>query len=155
MLSKTATSCTFCSMYRIRKALIQEYPLLLDIWEDAVSATHNFLSSADFDFFRSKLPEYFENVDLYVYEKDSDLKGFMGISSDNLEMLFVKDRGTGIGKTLLDYAIRVLSIQKVDVNEQNTKALCFYKNNGFVPNKRSELDGCGKPYPIIHMIFND
>ncbi|MGY0625916.1 MAG: GNAT family N-acetyltransferase, partial [Paraglaciecola chathamensis] len=40
---------------------------------------------------------------------------------------------------------------KVDVNEQNPKALGFYQRIGFKVVGRSELDGQGKPYPLLHL----
>ena len=38
-----------------------------------------------------------------------------------------------------------------DVNEQNLKALGFYLSRGFEQIGRSELNGQGKPFPLIHM----
>ena len=77
----------------------------------------------------------------------------MGIAEGNLEMLFVDDnyRGIGIGKRLITYAIGNLQVTKVDVNEQNIQAVGFYKYMGFSIYKRSNLDGEGKEYPILHM----
>ena len=59
--------------------------------------------------------------------------------------------GTGIGKKLVTYAINHLQVTKVDVNEQNIQAVGFYKHIGFNTYKRSDLDGEGKEYPILHM----
>ena len=77
----------------------------------------------------------------------------MGIAEENLEMLFVDNeyRGIGIGKKLIAYATANLHVTKVDVNEQNTQAVGFYKYMGFNIVRRSELDGEGKEYPILHM----
>jgi putative acetyltransferase len=44
-----------------------------------------------------------------------------------------------------------LEITKVDVNEQNIQAVGFYKHIGFHVLGRSESDGQGKEYPILHM----
>ena len=68
-------------------------------------------------------------------------------------MLFVDNhcRGTGIGKKLINYAIANLQVTRVDVNEQNIQAVGFYKHIGFNVLRRSELDGEGKEYPILHM----
>jgi putative acetyltransferase len=68
-------------------------------------------------------------------------------------MLFVDARyiGKGVGKLLLLHAITNLHVTRVDVNEQNEKALQFYEHFGFKVTSRSELDGSGKPYPILHM----
>ena len=40
---------------------------------------------------------------------------------------------------------------QVVVNEQNNQAVGFYKHIGFNTYKRSDLDGEGKEYPILHM----
>ena len=42
-------------------------------------------------------------------------------------------------------------MNKVDVNEQNDKALGFYLRMGFRIIGRDETDGMGKPYPILHL----
>lgn len=132
----------------------KDYPILIDIWESAVKATHDFLSEEDFEFYKKHIPIYFQHVSLYVYKNEQNvIKAFLGISDDSIEMLFVdnKDRGTGIGKILLDYAINTLNARKVDVNEQNTQALEFYYHLGFVEVGRDEYDGEGKGYPILHL----
>ena len=77
----------------------------------------------------------------------------MGIHNSKIEMLFVSNdsRGNGIGKKLVEYAIEVLNINYVDVNEQNPQAVGFYKYMGFQDFKRSEFDDQGNPFPILHM----
>ncbi len=77
----------------------------------------------------------------------------MGIHDSKIEMLFVSNdsRGNGIGKKLIEYAIEVLNVNYVDVNEQNPQAVGFYKHMGFDTFKRSEFDEQGNPFPILHM----
>lgn len=131
-----------------------DYPLLIDIWESAVSATHDFLKQEDFDYYKTRLPFYFSQVSLYIFRSENlVLKGFIGVSDDNIEMLFVHNnfRGLGIGKKLLAFAIHDLGLCKVDVNEQNIESLKFYKHFGFVETGRSECDSEGKNYPLIHL----
>ena len=133
----------------------EDYPFLIDIWESAVKATHDFLSDEDFEFYKAHIPIYFKHVSLYKYIDDKGIiKGFLGIEDDNIEMLFVDNtsRGTGIGKILLDYAVNKLNVRKVDVNEQNNQALKFYYHFGFKEVDRSEYDGEGKAYPILHLM---
>lgn len=135
----------------------KDYPVLIDIWESAVKATHDFLSNEDFEFYKSHIPIYFEHVSLYVYRNNKGIiKAFLGISDNSIEMLFVdnESRGTGIGKVLLDYAVNTLNARKVDVNEQNTQALKFYYHFGFKEVSRDEYDGEGKGYPILHLEKN-
>lgn len=138
--------------YRIRKAHLKDLSALTDIWEKAVSETHDFLSPEDFEFYRSRLAQYFDHVRIFVYECiDGPIAGFAGISGDNLEMLFVSERGKGIGKTLLDFAVIQELVTKVSVNSQNAGAFDFYNKYGFREISRSETDSEGKPYPIINM----
>lgn len=137
----------------IREISVSEYPRLIEIWESAVLNTHDYLQEEDFQYYKEKLPLYFQHVTLLGFEQKGILLGFMGISGKNLEMLFVdhKYRGTGIGKALIEYAITDLHVTKVDVNEQNSQAVGFYHHMGFNILKRSALDGEGKKYPILHM----
>lgn len=137
----------------IRKIKETDYPRLIEIWESAVLNTHDFLKEEDFLYYKKQLPVYFQYVTLVGFEQEGILAGFMGIAEENLEMLFVDNeyRGTGIGKKLIAHATANLHVTKVDVNEQNTQAVGFYKYMGFNIVRRSELDGEGKEYPILHM----
>ena len=138
----------------ITEASNKDYPVLVKIWESAVLATHDFLSEEDFLFYKSQLPFYFQHVSLYVFKDESlTVKGFLGVSEDNIEMLFIENesRGMGIGKKLLNFAIDSLNLRKVDVNEQNTQALRFYEKRGFINTGYSDCDSEGKNYPVIYL----
>ena len=95
----------------------------------------------------------FQHVLLHKYVKDGQIIGFIGTSSDNIEMLFIEPdfRDQGVGKALTYFVIEELNIQKVDVNEQNPQAVGFYQKLGFKVISRSELDGQGKAYPVLHL----
>ena len=103
----------------IRKIKVTDYPRLMEIWESAVLSTHDFLKEEDFLYYKERLPVYFQYVNLFGFEQEGILIGFMGIAEGNLEMLFIDNnyRGTGIGKKLVTYAINHLQVTKVDVNE--------------------------------------
>lgn len=70
-----------------------------------------------------------------------------------IEMLFVHPDaiGKGYGRTLLQFAIKNKGLRKVDVNEQNQRALKFYQKHGFSLTGRDNTDSEGKPYPILHL----
>lgn len=137
----------------IREIKVKDYPRLIEIWESAVLNTHDFLKKEDFIYYKKQLPVYFQHVTLIGFESEGILMGFMGISEENLEMLFVDNscRGMGIGKKLVAYAIANLHVTKVAVNEQNIQAVGFYRYIGFNIERRDELDEMGKEYPILHM----
>ena len=137
----------------IRQIEVADYPRLIEIWESAVSSTHDFLKEEDFLYYKKQLPTYFQYVNLFGLEQERRLAGFIGVAEGNIEMLFVDDRyrGNGVGKRLITYAIDSLNVTRVDVNEQNRQAVGFYEHMGFKVYKRSDLDGEGKAYPILHM----
>ncbi|RLP75579.1 GNAT family N-acetyltransferase [Mycetocola tolaasinivorans] len=131
-----------------------EYPTLTAIWQSAVEATHSFLTPADIEFYRERIENvYLDAVTLTVAEADGVPLGFSGIAEGSLEMLFVHAdaRGTGIGGALLTAALTEYPTLVTDVNEQNPDALGFYLTHGFEVAGRSELDGDGRPFPLLHL----
>lgn len=54
-------------------------------------------------------------------------------------------------KLLLNYAIAHFGANEVDVNEQNPQGVAFYQHMGFVQVGRSERDGQGNAFPLLHM----
>lgn len=52
---------------------------------------------------------------------------------------------------LLAHVVDEQGVVRVDVNEQNPDALGFYLSRGFHHVGRSDLDGDGRPYPILHL----
>ncbi|MDU5111457.1 MAG: GNAT family N-acetyltransferase [Clostridium sp.] len=131
---------------------------ILKVWESSVRATHDFLSEEDI---LSLTPNVVEGADyvndlLCVRNDKGIIKAFMGVHNNKIEMLFISDecRGVGIGKKLIEYAIKVLNVNYVDVNEQNLQAVGFYKHMGFEVFERSDVDEQGNPFPILHMKLN-
>lgn len=141
--------------YKIDKINTSEYPVIVEIWEASVRATHHFLKEEDINFIKPLLQnQYLKFVDLFGYRsKEDGLAGFLGVANQKVEMLFIhpKMRKKGVGKKLLQFAIENLNANKVDVNEENEQAVGFYEHMGFHTTGRSKLDSMGKPYPILHM----
>lgn len=131
---------------------------ILKVWESSVRATHDFLNEEDI---LSLIPNVIEGTnyvnDLLCVKNDKGIiKAFMGVHNNKIEMLFISDdyRGRGIGKKLIEYVIKILNVNYIDVNEQNLQAVGFYKHIGFEVFERSDLDEQGNPFPILHMKLN-
>lgn len=130
-----------------------DYEALAGIWERSVRATHSFLKEEDFNEIKAALiPDYFPNVDLYAIADNGAYAGFIGLGPGSIEMLFIDNvcRGQGYGSVLIEFA-KQRGATRVDVNEQNTSALDFYKARGFRVIARDETDESGRPYPILHL----
>ncbi|CAM3412061.1 GNAT family N-acetyltransferase [Elizabethkingia occulta] len=140
----------------IREANLEDYGEVMRVWEASVRATHHFLDPADITFYKSIIPEALPQVKLFIYEIEGQVAGFMGISENTLDMLFVDPdyRRKGIGSKLFQYAQSLFQISRVDVNEQNQQAVDFYLKTGFVQTGRRATDDFGKAYPILEMILD-
>lgn len=139
----------------IQPATPADFVELTAVWEASVRATHHFLKETDIAFFKPLvLNEFLHAVQCFcIKDNQGIIAGFSGTAAGKLEMLFVHPHfvGCGIGKALLLHALQKQHITKVDVNEQNKKAVDFYTHFGFVVVERMPADAMGKPYPILCM----
>lgn len=138
----------------IRPAIPADFPALVAIWESSVRATHDFLTEADIDFYRPLVLTYLPTLSVCcLVVPAGEIAGFVAVGGDQIEMLFIdaQARGQGAGKALLTHAIDHMGALRVDVNEQNTQAVGFYRHAGFQVTGRSPLDGTGKAFPLLHM----
>ncbi len=128
---------------------------LVEVWEASVRATHHFLSESDIAFFKPLVRDSLLQLEKLVCLRGEkgQVTAFAGISEHKLEALFIDPtvRGTGIGRRLVEHAVNTLGVTTVEVNEQNEQAVGFYLHMGFVVETRSETDGLGKPFPLLHM----
>jgi putative acetyltransferase len=143
----------------ISPVAVGEIPRLVEVWEASARATHHFLTEADFQFFKPLVGDELAQLQtlLCVRDGDGQVVGFIGVEGDEVESLFIHPdwRGQGIGRRLLTYAIETLGAIRLDVNEQNDEAIGFYRRMGFVVAGRSEEDGLGRPFPILHMRLSE
>jgi putative acetyltransferase len=132
-----------------------DFPRMLDVWEESVRATHDFLTEADIEGLRPLVGEAFRQPMTLAAVRDEagQVAGFLGVAGDKLEMLFIHPsfRGGGAGRRLVHHAVHALGATSVDVNEQNEQAVGFYLAMGFAVEGRSELDGQGNAFPLLHM----
>lgn len=142
-------------MIRIRPKRPGDLPRLFDIWRSAVEATHDFVTAADLAIIAKQVrEEYLPTAVLHVaVDVDDRPLAFMGVSEQMIDSLFVDpaQHGRGIGRCLVEAARRSDCKLAVDVNEHNFAARKFYERLGFETVARSELDGSGMPYPLLHL----
>lgn len=147
-------------MFVVRKAGPDDHDAMHGVWERSVRATHGFLSEEDIVFYSAMVRRVFGlDMDFRVVLEKGGLRGFMAldpvVSPVKVEALFVDPDhfGKGLGKALIEEAMRLHGRLVLDVNEQNPGARAFYRRLGFRETGRSPCDGAGKPYPLIHMKY--
>lgn len=141
----------------IRKVGPSEHHKLLTVWEASVRASHDFLQEQDIEDYKSLLANtYFNQLDLYILEQENQIKGFIGLSTGKIQLLFIEPRAfrKGYGTLLINFAVKKKGAYQVDVNSQNVNAYQFYKQAGFRVFRRFEFDGAGKAYPVWCMTRN-
>jgi len=140
----------------IRRGTPTDRDVLFDVWLRSVEATHAFVSEADLQSFKPLVRDYLASTETEFWvlcNADGAVAGFMGLAGPTLESLFLAPEfhRRGGGRRLVEHARALHGELTVEVNEQNTSAVDFYKACGFVVEGRSELDGNGRPYPLLHM----
>ena len=85
-------------------------------------------------------------AEVYVYEDDKIIQGFIGINDEYIEGIFVSDemQSCGIGKLLLDYIKNKKIRLRLNVYQKNARALSFYQREGF----DIQCDNYGRMQPI-------
>lgn len=70
---------------------------------------------------------------VYVYEKNQEIQGFIGLNDEYIEGIFVSKemQSHGIGKALLNYAKNKRNKLFLNVYQKNIRAIAFYQREGF------------------------
>ena len=126
----------------IRKLKLQDLDEVMKIWLEANIEAHNFITESywkgNADLVKTLLPE----AEVYVYEEEAQIKGFIGIQEGYIAGLFVEHnaRRKGIGKALLNYCMNSYESLTLKVYEKNIGAVAFYQKQGFKFEKQDRED---------------
>ena len=117
----------------IRKLQKVDINRVADIWLKTNLKAHFFIPEqywiSNYEFVKEMLPQ----AEVYVYEDDKMIQGFIGINDEYIEGIFVSDemRSRGIGKMLLDYIKDKKDRLQLKVYQKNVGAMSFYQREGF------------------------
>jgi putative acetyltransferase len=143
-------------MISIRPARAADGARLIDIWRRAVDATHDFLQPADRHAIDQEVSAFLPQAPAWLAtDADDCAVGFMLIDGTHMDALFIDPdwHGKGVGRSLVQHGLALHPAMTTDVNEQNEGALTFYERLGFARTGRSDLDGQGRPYPLLHLRY--
>ena len=115
---------------KLRKADINK---VADIWLDTNIKAHYFIPAQYWKRNFDLVKELLLQATVYVYEDKQEIQGFVGLSDEYIEGIFVPDemQSCGIGKLLLDYIKNKNVRLRLNVYQKNTRALSFYQREGF------------------------
>lgn len=118
-----------------------------DIWLDTNRKAHAFIPASYWEHNFASVKEMLPQAEVYVYENDKGIQGFLGLSGEYIEGIFVSEgaQSRGIGKHLLNHAKDRKSALRLNVYQKNVRAIRFYRREGFQI-RRSGLDAAtGEP----------
>ena len=116
----------------IRKFETKDTERVMQIWLEVNIETHHFVPN---DYWLSQYQSVQEQIleaDIYVYEQDKEIQGFVGMMDDYLAGIFVdkKCRSMGIGNGLLEYIKKNHPTFSLNVYQKNRRAVDFYLREG-------------------------
>lgn len=117
----------------IRKLQKVDINRVADIWLKTNLKTHYFISEQYWTNNYEVVKEMLPQAEVYVYEDDKIIQGFIGINDEYIEGIFVSDemQSRGIGKILLDYIKDKKDRLQLKVYQKNVRAMSFYQREGF------------------------
>ena len=104
-----------------------------DIWLDTNIKAHNFIPAEYWKSNFKSVKEALLLAEVYVYEYDTEIQGFIGLNDEYVEGIFVRDemQSQGIGKLLLNFVKEKKMKLYLNVYQKNTRAIHFYQREGF------------------------
>ena len=117
----------------IRKLQKSDINIVAGIWLDTNLKAHNFIPAqywkSNFEFVKELLSQ----AEVYVYERNQEIQGFIGLHGEHIEGIFILDKlqSQGIGKHLLDYAKTKKNQLHLNVYQKNLRAIHFYQREKF------------------------
>ena len=117
----------------IREFQMDDINKVADIWLDTNIKAHNFIPAEYWKCNFKSVKEALSLAEVYVYEHDTEIQGFIGLNDEYIEGIFVRDemQSQGIGKLLLNFVKEKKTKLYLNVYQKNTRAIHFYQREGF------------------------
>ena len=112
----------------------------IDIDETAIICLETNIKAHDFistEYWKSnfdRVKEMLLQAEVYVYENEGSIQGFIGLNDEYIAGLFVSNQAQshGIGKCLLNFVKDQKRKLSLSVYQKNIRAIRFYQREGFV-----------------------
>lgn len=116
----------------IRNFQIEDIDQIMKIWLDSNIDAHSFIKREYWISNASDVKKQLLHAEIYVYEQESKIVGFVGMQDNYLAGIFVDKnaRSKGIGKQLLEYIKGIHQEFTLSVYKENKGAVNFYEREG-------------------------
>lgn len=106
---------------------------IMTIWLESNIDSHSFISPDYWKNNYSNVKTMIPQADVYVYESDGVINGFIGLMNDYIAGIFVSKpyRSKGIGTALLNFAKDSRNKLILSVYVENKSAVRFYEKSNF------------------------
>ena len=106
---------------------------VMQIWLDTNVKAHCFIPSNYWTDNFATVKDILPQAEVYVYEQNGHIAGFIGLMEQEIARLFVQDipQSKGIGKQLLDYVKKRKSCLTLHAYRKNQRAVQFYLREQF------------------------
>lgn len=117
----------------IRKLQKADINRVADIWLDTNLKSHSFIPAKYWKDNFKLVKGMLSQAEVYIYENDQKIQGFIGLNDEYIEGIFVSDemQSQGIGKTLINYVKDKRKKLFLNVYQKNTQAISFYQREDF------------------------
>ena len=117
----------------VRKMKKIDINRVADIWLKTNLKAHYFIPEQYWTSNYELVKEMLLQAEVYVYEDNKIIQGFVGLSNEYIEGIFVSEamQSQSIGKILLNYVKNTRSKLILNVYQNNTPAISFYQREGF------------------------
>ncbi len=118
----------------IRKLTGADIDETATIWLETNRKAHDFISTEYWQSNFDMVKEMLLQAEVYVYENEGSIQGFIGLNDEYIAGLFVSEQAQshGIGKCLLNFMKDQKRKLSLSVYQKNIRAIHFYQREGFV-----------------------
>lgn len=117
----------------IRTLKEKDVDIVAKIWLETNIKAHVFVASNYWKEHYEMVKDMFLQAEVYVYEIEKEIMGFIGLDKEYIEGIFVLDQyqKRGIGKALLNHVKAKKEHLSLNVYQKNLNAILFYQKEGF------------------------
>lgn len=130
----------------IRKFRTDDLEQVMELWLATNISAHDFISAKYWQDNYALVKEMLLQAEIWVYEKNNEIWGFIGLQGTYIAGIFVADKaqGKGIGSKLLAKAKQQKQQLSLAVYAKNERALNFYRRADFVVVKEQLDEATGQ-----------